>query len=250
MVVINWVLWFFVYSFLGWAYETTICSIAQREFINRGFLNGPICPIYGVGAVLCILLLETRIHSVIALFFFGMILTCTVEYTTAVLLEKLFHAKWWDYSEHRFNINGRVCLLGAVVFGLMTVLLIKVIHPILADLILKIPEYLRVIFTLFLLTLLVVDLVLTVSHLLRLNKNLKEIEAAITSFISQYARQLSNIKDVILEKFEESEFYNERIKNLFNQYKNKNIRIIHAFPRFKSLKYNAAFQKLKEKLVK
>ena len=124
----TWFLWLMIYSIIGWVYESTICSISQRKLINRGFLNGPYCPIYGTGAVLVLLVLG-RIQNPVLLFFAGAVLTCSLEYLTSWLMEKLFHARWWDYSKRKFNIGGRVCLIGAVVFGAFSVVLILVLHP-------------------------------------------------------------------------------------------------------------------------
>lgn len=124
----TWFLWLMIYSIIGWVYESTICSIGQRKLINRGFLNGPYCPIYGTGAVLVLLVLG-RIQNPVLLFFAGAALTCSLEYLTSWLMEKLFHARWWDYSKRKFNIGGRVCLIGAIVFGAFSVVLILVLHP-------------------------------------------------------------------------------------------------------------------------
>ena len=124
----TWFLWLMIYSVIGWVYESTICSIGQRKLINRGFLNGPYCPIYGTGAVLVLLVLG-RIQNPVLLFFAGAVLTCSLEYLTSWLMEKLFHARWWDYSKRKFNIGGRVCLIGAIVFGAFSVVLILVLHP-------------------------------------------------------------------------------------------------------------------------
>ena len=124
----TWFLWLMIYSIIGWVYESTICSISQRKLINRGFLNGPYCPIYGTGAVLVLLVLG-RIQNPVLLFFAGAVLTCSLEYLTSWLMEKLFHARWWDYSKRKFNIGGRACLIGAVVFGAFSVVLILVLHP-------------------------------------------------------------------------------------------------------------------------
>ena len=123
----TWFLWLMIYSIIGWVYESTICSIGQRKLINRGFLNGPYCPIYGTGAVLVLLVLG-RIQNPVLLFFAGAALTCSLEYLTSWLMEKLFHARWWDYSKRKFNIGGRVCLIGAIVFGAFSVVLILVLH--------------------------------------------------------------------------------------------------------------------------
>ena len=124
----TWFLWLMIYSVIGWVYESTICSIGQRKLINRGFLNGPYCPIYGTGAVLVLLVLG-RIQNPVLLFFAGAVLTCSLEYLTSWLMEKLFHARWLDYSKRKFNIGGRVCLIGAIVFGAFSVVLILVLHP-------------------------------------------------------------------------------------------------------------------------
>ena len=92
------------------------------------YLNGPYCPIYGTGAVLVLLVLG-RIQNPVLLFFAGAVVTCSLEYLTSWLMEKLFHARWWDYSKRKFNIGGRVCLIGAVVFGAFSVVLVLVLHP-------------------------------------------------------------------------------------------------------------------------
>ena len=124
----TWFLWLMIYSIIGWVYESTICSIGHRKLINSGFLNGPYCPIYGTGAVLVLLVLG-RIQNPVLLFFAGAVVTCSLEYLTSWLMEKLFHARWWDYSKRKFNIGGRVCLIGAVVFGAFSVVLVLVLHP-------------------------------------------------------------------------------------------------------------------------
>ncbi|HBN80313.1 MAG TPA: hypothetical protein DD433_02900 [Ruminococcaceae bacterium] len=132
---ISLVLLFTMYSFLGWLCESIYCSIPEKRFINRGFLNGPFCPVYGFGALLNITALLPASGKLpfpwdfAFLFLGGMILTSALEYATGYLLEKLFHATWWDYSKHRFNLHGRICLHNSLLFGLMSVLLIKVIHP-------------------------------------------------------------------------------------------------------------------------
>ena len=107
---------FIFYSFIGWLYESALVTYVQkRTFINRGFFLGPYCPIYGAGAVFCYLLLKD-ISNPIILFIMAAIVCCTLEYFTSYVMEKLFHARWWDYSNLPFNINGRVCLAGAILF--------------------------------------------------------------------------------------------------------------------------------------
>ena len=151
----TWFLWLMIYSVIGWIYESTICSIGQRKLINRGFLNGPYCPIYGTGAVLVLLVLG-RIQNPVLLFFAGAVLTCSLEYLTSWLMEKLFHARWWDYSKRKFNIGGRVCLIGAVVFGAFSVVLILVCTSMCAWWIVRVNNWAaKLLYTLFLFNMIV-----------------------------------------------------------------------------------------------
>ena len=110
-------LWFLFYSFAGWMYESILVSCQQHRLVNRGFLNGPLCPIYGTGAILGVAILG-NVHNPITIFLISMVGATILEYTTSWVMEQLFHARWWDYSNFRFNLQGRVCLLGALIFGL------------------------------------------------------------------------------------------------------------------------------------
>lgn len=126
-------IYFMLYAIIGWICEMIYCSIPEKKFVNRGFLNGPYCPIYGVGALIIILFLMPYVGSPVLVFFLGVILTSSLEYITSWGMEKLFHAKWWDYSDHKFNINGRICLLNSVLFGIMCLVLIYLVHPLVDD---------------------------------------------------------------------------------------------------------------------
>ena len=132
---------FALYSLLGWACESTYCSIPAKRFINRGFLNGPFCPVYGVGALLVIFLLRPFTQNLLVLFVFGVLVTSVLEYITGFLLEKLFHTTWWDYSKRKFNIKGRVCLRNSLLFGILSVLLLHFINPFVEKLEAWIPEW-------------------------------------------------------------------------------------------------------------
>lgn len=98
-------------------YESILVSCQQHRLVNRGFLNGPLCPIYGTGAILGVAILG-NVHNPIIIFLISMVGATILEYTTSWVMEQLFHARWWDYSNFRFNLQGRVCLLGALIFGL------------------------------------------------------------------------------------------------------------------------------------
>ena len=107
---------FLFYIFLGWICETAFCSIAARKFINRGFLSGPFCPIYGFGAMMILLCFSHYQNDLAALFLFSMVGTSVLEYITSFLLEKLFHLSLWDYSGRKWNLNGRICLRNSLLF--------------------------------------------------------------------------------------------------------------------------------------
>ena len=109
---------YFLYSFLGWCAEVALAAIARKKFINRGFVTGPLCPIYGAGAVAFAIFLPELTTSPVFLFLGSMILASGIEYFTGAVLEKIFHKRWWDYSNHRFHLNGYVCLRYAFVWGI------------------------------------------------------------------------------------------------------------------------------------
>ncbi len=119
---------FSAYSIFGWIYETIFCSVEAGHLVARGFLFGPYLPIYGFGAVLIIILLGKE-TSVPKLFIKSMIITSTLEYITATVLEVVFNKRWWDYSGYTFNFQGKICLLAAMAFGMFAVVLLKVFQP-------------------------------------------------------------------------------------------------------------------------
>jgi uncharacterized membrane protein len=123
------IVYFIIYSFIGWLYESTVCSIPKyKTVINRGFLYGPYLPIYGIGAVINILILQ-NIENVFAIFTIAVLASTILEYVTAFVLENLFKQRWWDYSQFPFNVHGRICFYASFVFGGAVTLLIKVVHP-------------------------------------------------------------------------------------------------------------------------
>ncbi|MGI5873964.1 MAG: putative ABC transporter permease [Bacillota bacterium] len=134
-----WFSCFILYAFLGWVCETVYCSVLQKRFVERGFLRGPLCPIYGAGALAILWLLAPFVKNVVLIFALGAAVTSALEYATSFLMEKLFHMRWWDYSAHRFNIKGRVCLLNSTLFGLLCVVLTEGIHPLAAGLLAAVP---------------------------------------------------------------------------------------------------------------
>lgn len=127
--------WFFAYSFFGWVFESIYVSIIHKKLVNRGFVTGPFCTIYGCGAVSVYLLLHPFEDSVPILFFGGCLIATVLEYLTAIVMETMFHASWWDYSGEKFQYKGRICLKSTLTWGLFTVFLFKTLHPVIDSLV-------------------------------------------------------------------------------------------------------------------
>jgi len=249
MILVKILTYLIMYSFIGWFYESIIRSIGAKKIINSGFLNGPFCPIYGFGAVVVILLFYQRVENIYILFFASMVLTSALEYVTSYLLEKIFHTKWWDYSNYLFNIKGRVFLPGAIVFGILSVLTIKFVHPFIEKTVISIPEWILTSSSILIFILIMIDLYITVRYLFKLNNRLEEIQSAFNYYKEQSLNRTKEFKDTIVEKFEKSEFYSERIEQLLNWKPTQIKRLARAFPKLIPQKANDAWQKLKVRLL-
>ena len=130
---------YYIYSVAGWIMETVSVSIQKRKFVDRGFLIGPYCPIYGTGVVAITVLLKKYSDDFVATFFMSIIICGILEYMTSYFMEKIFKARWWDYTNRKFNINGRVCLQNLVIFGILGTFIVFVANPFLIKYINMIP---------------------------------------------------------------------------------------------------------------
>lgn len=133
--------WFIIYSFFGWVWETSYVSLKEGEYINRGFINGPFCTIYGAGAISVYLILKPVEQNLLLLFLGGIIVATVLEYFTAVLMESIFHTSWWDYSDKKFNFQGRICLGASLGWEFFTVGLFRILHPVVEDIVAMYPIY-------------------------------------------------------------------------------------------------------------
>lgn len=133
-------IYFFCYSMLGWVCEVTYCALLDGHLERRGFLFGPYCPIYGFGAIIILKVVYPYTRSAAGLFVSSFINCSILEYITSAFMENVMHVKLWDYSHYRFNINGRVCLLNSMLFGLISMGLIYIIHPFLRHFVEKVPS--------------------------------------------------------------------------------------------------------------
>ena len=134
---------FVFYSSLGWMCEVCYCALITHRFVNRGFLHGPWCPVYGIGALSVIGLLQPFAHNVFLLYAASFFITGAVEYLTGWLLEMLFHTKWWDYSDKKFNIKGRVCLFNSLLFTFASGSAVLFVHPTVAAFVERMSSTLR-----------------------------------------------------------------------------------------------------------
>ena len=207
---------FLFYSFVGWFCEVLYCSISKRRFINRGFLYGPICPIYGFGGIIIFSCLMSLSHNLVLLFFASMISTTILEYFVSWVLEKLFDTKWWDYSTYRFNINGRVCLLNSVLFGVMGIVAVRFVHPLVLSVLYRIDDFWTKTLALILLGIFIVDLAFTLRSLINFKIYLIRLELFIHGLVLKVERE-----NWFIELHDNIEEFVNKIKEKFSDKKGK-----------------------------
>ncbi len=202
---------FFIYSVIGWVIETIVCSCwAKKKVLNRGFLIGPYIPIYGTAALFMILFLSEYKSDIFVLFCMACVYASFLEYFTSFWMEKLFHARWWDYSDKKFNLNGRICLENSISFGVLGVLLILFINPLIEGVLHLLPSFLLTILALVALFIFLSDVLLTVVILSRLDIQVKNIRSDATEEIDQefqkILRQYRVLYNRLFDAFPKIEF--------------------------------------------
>lgn len=205
-------------------------------------MYGPYCPIYGFGAFIIIIALSSFYQNPILVFLFGMILTTLLEYITSYVMEKSFGAKWWDYSHMPFNINGRVCLLNSVIFGLLGLFVIYILHPQVEKFVGWIPQNYISSIVLGLVVLVMIDFMSTLNTVLNLKKKLAQIKDITATIAKNKAIQFENLELVIqLEELK---------KNLLEKGSIFHTRILKAFPNIEFKKFDMSLNELKMELHK
>lgn len=232
-------LYFLLYSMLGWLCEEIYCSVPAGRIVNRGVLHGPYCPIYGFGGLAVLFLLQPFRGHVVLVFLAGMLVTSLLEYITSYIMEKIFHSVWWDYSDHRFNINGRVCLLNSFLFGVLSVLLMYLIHPAMHRLISRIPgEYLSAISTVCM-VIFAVDVTST-AHTL---SNFLRIMRKMHALREEMSEKLAQIEQEHRAAFT-AEFEAKRAA-LSDYLSRRSGRLLAAFPKLHSAEFDAQLSELR-----
>ena len=205
-------LFFIIYSFLGWTCEIIFVSIKQKRFVkSRGFLLGPICPIYGCGGLIMLLYLNKYKSDPLLLFISSVMLFALLEYFTSYIMEKMFNARWWDYSNHKFNLNGRITLNTLPLFGLLGLAVTYGLNPILNPLFTKFDLNVLITIAIIIFVIFLVDNIISFSVVFKFKNTVKTIKDN-TEEISEYVKQTLN-KFLLLR------------------------RLTNAFPNFKIINY-------------
>lgn len=208
---------FIVYAFIGWCTEVSYAALDTGKFVNRGFLNGPYCPIYGCGVVIVVTALTPIKENLLILFVGSVLLTTTLEYITGFVLEKVFHNQWWDYSDKPFNIKGYVCLKFSIYWGLACVFIMDILHPIIYKGIVSIPHIAGVVLLSILMCGFAVDLCVTVATILKFNKRLRLMHG-IAAAIHKLSDEIGeNIYENVTGAIEKSEEFQENHAELIDK---------------------------------
>ncbi len=196
---------FIIFSFLGWCLEVLYGMFVLKRFVNRGFLVGPLCPLYGTGCILLYLLLKGYEDDPIMLMLAAMAVCSILEYLTSYLMEKMFKTRWWDYSNMKFNINGRICLEMIIPFGILGLLVVKFLYPTALMLLGKIPENILLIITGIIFTILIVDICVSFHVIMHFTnaalKVPKDMTEEITKFVKETLTKQSHLTKRLVESF-------------------------------------------------
>ena len=211
--------------------ESVWCYLCTKKFVNRGFLVGPICPIYGVGCILIISLLNKYINQPVTLFIQSIVICSILEYFTSYILEKLFKVRWWDYSHKKYNINGRICLETMIPFGIIGTLIMYFVNPFFKNILYLLnPVILNIIFYIILI-LFIEDLIVS----LKVMSNIKIITSNVLKDNTEEVNK--KIKETILTKlkiFKDVKIpKNIKLKDILSEHSYFTKRFVNSFPKFK-----------------
>lgn len=252
---------FLIYAFLGWCSEVAFAAVNKGKFVNRGFLNGPVCPIYGFGMLIVVTALWGLKGNLILLFLGSAALTTALEFVTGFVLEKFFHDKWWDYSDMPFNIKGYICLKFTVLWGLAATFIVGAVHRFVYMLIVKMPTVPGIILLAVFAAAFVTDFVITVTELAKMPKKLGallEAEKALRAISDKIGENISDTTIAAKEKGSEIAVENKpKIEELKAEYEKKkqefsaafekrnfvHRRIVKAFPNLKNGRYSAVYER-------
>ena len=209
---------FLIYSFIGWIMEICVTFYKSKKIINRGFLIGPYCPIYGYASIIMILYLNHYKDNPLTVFLLAVVICTFIEYIISYIMEKLFNARWWDYSNYKFNINGRVCLINAFFFGVLGTFLVYYANPFFENILLKINTNTLNTISLILMILFTTDFIISMYATFKLKSSINKINKDNTEEFKKKFRE--KIENKILSR---------RILKAYPKYKNNIIKKIEEY---------------------
>ena len=256
-------IYWIIYAFLGWIVETTYVSVPKGHFVERGFLFGPVIPIYAFGALFILYFLMPFSAHPLFIFCLGLLLTSALEYITSFVMEKIFDMRWWDYSERKFNINGRICLRNSILFGLLSVFLVDFIHPFVQNLLSHFTNRQLEYFALISFILVTIDFTLSLINLIDFKKYIKDLhnyQLDVELWLKEHNVPMSfddvidNVESVastmdskVKSKLQE---FNEAILEFKNKNTKRQNRYLRSFPNIKSITFQSTIDKLRKRTKK
>lgn len=204
---------YIIYAMLGWCLEVGHFAVIRGQFINRGMLSGPYCPIYGFGMVLILNLLEPFKDNLFLLFISAILVTSLLEFLTGYVLEKIFHEKWWDYSESRYNLKGYICLENSIIWGFLCVFVVKLIHPMIEGVIRYLDGILGEVLLFIVMVLMLIDFILTITTLLKIKRHIRLFDT-----VALNLRKLSDqVGEEIFEGVQKASLVKQKTEEMLNE---------------------------------
>ena len=265
---------FMIYALIGWMIEVSYHAVTMGKVVNRGFLNGPVCPVYGCGVLSVLAVVRwgggalgfssnIETASTPVMFIVGIVFATTIELLAGVMLDVLFHARWWDYSKERFNFRGYICLKFSIIWGLVIAFALRVVHPGIISIVGFIPVKISWIIIILLYIIFVLDLIMTTFSVLKLNKQLemmKELQNSILKISDGMSEVIAEGTILTVRKLEEEqdkakEEYEQKKKEVEEKIEHiqKSImyhrlfgmgRIVLAFPKMQHRRYQDMVEKI------
>ena len=197
--IVQWICFFFIYGFLGWCYESAYVSIKHKQWVNRGFVRGPLLPLYGSGAILLLFVTIPFRESLFLMFVSGAIGATVLEYVTGVAMEALFKVRYWDYSKRKFNFQGHICLAATTLWGVFAIVIVKVVHRPIENLVMVLPETIVEIFVMVVTVVFAADFALSFKAAIDIRDVLIKLEE-----VQREMERMQKRMDVILAFAEDS----------------------------------------------
>lgn len=224
---------FLIYSIIGWSMEVITSFVRHKKFVNRGFMLGPYCPIYGYCSIIMIFYLNNYKDNPLTVFFLAVVICSIVEYLISYIMEKMFSARWWDYSNRKFNVNGRICLTNAFIFGILGIILVYLVNPLFKEILTKINNHTLTILGIILIILFISDLITSIIVTFNLKNKIKKLDIDVTEELNE------KIKTML-----ETKLLNRRIFKAYPRYR---INIIKKYSKTRREIFKDKIEKLKIK---